>query len=458
LFAVWLPHIHTCISQRDVLHRVFDQEQKHKDGGTLLTQMDFSESAKHERNNGPTAEKAAASSLLITENSFYCRQRGTMITETGAAISPDQSKDAAQTHQMLRHLWTRYTNLGHTFKFWFIISDGGPCHFKNKDALSMASDLRKFCGVPVTINFHQSHHGKSTYDPEGGLIKNAAKKHNTYDRFQHDHVKNSLLFYNFCMNHQELQLPKPKAQGYRSHVADYYESDDARFHVSLRWFVYFESIDRADHERTTAEHSTKFSTRGTNTKDEIYCYCPDEVLGDAYDPKTLGPASGKWRHFSCGCRECLSGGQCQESQPYETTIVTTMGSLALCRAWLEAKADGLPEPKSADHKQRDLWRHQGTRLFRHKTQPLTAKWVRETLVKAGVKCDSLKFDWKAWLDTVVGDRKWDAGAVITWSDRVGLVEEAERQGRKLTMANVTRHLKDRGFSTPHKPRQARLRP
>jgi hypothetical protein len=72
LFDLWMPHIHTCIHQRDCMHSVFDELQANKDGGTLLTQMDFSEAARHSRNHGPTAEKVDLTTLLVTENSFFC--------------------------------------------------------------------------------------------------------------------------------------------------------------------------------------------------------------------------------------------------------------------------------------------------------------------------------------------------------------------------------------------------
>ena len=82
-----------------------------------------------------------------------------------------------------------------------------PAHFKNKDALALASHLKAYTGVSLTVNFHQSNHGKSTYDPEGGVIKAAALSNNKYDRHQDNPVKNAQTFFDFCEGSQALTHP-----------------------------------------------------------------------------------------------------------------------------------------------------------------------------------------------------------------------------------------------------------
>ncbi len=268
-FEKWLPHIHTCIHQRDVLHQVYDEEKKDKSGKTIISQIDFSEAARHERNHGPTAEQADSSTLLLSENSFYCHELGRMTTETGASISSDQKKDATHTHALLRAVWDRYKS--RRFGAWVIVSDGGPAHFKNKDALALAAHLRSYCGVPVMLIFHQGNHGKSVYDPEGGIIKAAARHKNQYDRFQSDPIKNTQTFFDFCNGSQELQNPKPGAKSKRSGTfSSHYCNDDTRFAISKRWFIHLKDIDRRNHDvqmRVAADHTESFSSRGTTGDD-----------------------------------------------------------------------------------------------------------------------------------------------------------------------------------------------
>ncbi len=160
LFVDWLPHIHICIHQRDQMHAFVDSEASAKTGFGLLSQIDFSEAARHERNHGGTLDQREQSNLLVSENTFYCHKIKRMTTETGAGITADALKDAYLTHKMLCSIWDRYKAEGRGFKRWVIFSDGGPAHFKNKDAIALSSHLRSYCGVPVTFAFHQSHHGK----------------------------------------------------------------------------------------------------------------------------------------------------------------------------------------------------------------------------------------------------------------------------------------------------------
>eukprot|EP00966_Prymnesium_polylepis_P199401 4620698-Prymnesium_polylepis.1 len=133
-----------------------------------------------------------------------------VVSETHYIISSDMQHDNAMIQKLLDDLIVPYIkenapSVGHLY----IRSDGCKAQFKCAANFYWVSrQSAEGCGLKIHWSFFESCHGKCYCDPEGGTLKNAARRFELDVTARDKQLKDSYALYLWACNESGLALPK----------------------------------------------------------------------------------------------------------------------------------------------------------------------------------------------------------------------------------------------------------
>lgn len=118
-----------------------------------------------------TAQHFGSTEVYVGCLSYWDFVHDRLVMESLVVASDDTKHDAHWVHAALKKLISKIKVRFPELQCLFVVSDGGPAHFRNTLNMYLVVQLAASLDIDIVWSFHQGYHGKSIYDPEGGAVK-----------------------------------------------------------------------------------------------------------------------------------------------------------------------------------------------------------------------------------------------------------------------------------------------